>query len=148
MLLQIVETALTFVPALLDVPVLGRILIALGFGKIPSDTRAMEELERNANKKKSERATRRERNNRYVIKASDAMQCVEDNIMSPQFALAFVKGVANMLIGREALPGDILVDKIWTCIEENVLRQDTPRVKKETATKFHRPAVGHGTGRQ
>jgi len=147
MFLSIVETALVFAPELLEVPILGRILFALGFNKVPSDAGSLAQIERNAQINKTERATRRQRNNRYVIKAADAMACVEDVIMSPQFALAFGKGLVQMIIGGQLLPGDILVDKIWTCIEENVLRQDTPRVRGQAKTKYIRPAEGHGHGR-
>jgi hypothetical protein len=148
MFIDIVETAVTFLPGLLEVPVLGRILIALGFGH-GNDTQAIEQLQELADKKKTDRKTRRERNNRYVLKASDAMQCVEDNLMDGQILFAFGKGILNALVrGGSQDAADIILDKIWTCIEENTLRQDTARVAKETKTKFHRPALGHGTGRK
>lgn len=142
-----VETALVLVPGLLDVPILGRILIALGFGH-GNDNKALEQLEKLARDKQTERATRRDRNNRYLIKASDAMKCVEDNLMGGNILLAFGKGLVNAIIGRTgAFAPDLLVDQIWTCIEQNVLRQDTPRVKGQAKSKYIRPAVGHGHGR-
>jgi len=141
-----VETALTFVPELLDVPIVGRLLLALGFGH-GNDTKALEELERQATKKKTDRKTRIEKNARYVIKASKAMQCVEDNLMSGQLLLSIGKGIVNVVLGKGTDAPDILIDKIWTCIEQNVLRQDTPRVKGTPRGKYVRPRKGHGHGR-
>jgi hypothetical protein len=146
MFVDLVETVVTFAPALLEVPVLGRILIALGFGHT-DETKAIEQLQELANKKKTDRKTRKERNNRYLLKASAAMQCVEDNLMGGEILFAFGKGLLNALTGRQEFAPDIILDKIWTCIEEHTLRQDTPRVKGQAKSKYIRPAKGHGHGR-
>jgi hypothetical protein len=144
----LVETALTFAPWLLEVPVLGRILrlVAPNGG---NESHAIEQLLRQANKRKTDRKTRIERNNRYVLKASDAMQCVEDNLMSGAvwFALGrfFLNNVAGVA-GSDA--GEILIDKIFACIESKVLKQTGKRTKKKNVTYFARPAKGHGHGLQ
>jgi hypothetical protein len=142
---EVAGGALVIMPELANIPVIGRLLvIAAGAGI--TDTQAIEKLQEQANKKKTDRKTRRDRNNRYVLKASDAMQCVENNLMDGTLLLSVVKGLANVLLGRADAAPDIILDKIWTCIEEHVLRQDTPRVK-HTGTYFARPSKGHGHGR-
>ncbi len=141
------EAALVILPELVDVPILGRILLSLAPGG-GNETKALEQLQEQANKKKTDRKTRIDRNARYVIKASEAMLCVEKNVMDGKVALAFAKGLANAILGRSGgYAGDILVDSIWTCIEEHVLRQDTPRVKGTPRGKYVRPRKGHGKGR-
>ncbi len=141
------ETMITFAPWLVDIPVLGRILIALS-PHGGNDLQAMEELQKQADKKKTDRKTRIEKNARYVLKASEAMKCVESNLMNGAVLLALGKGLLDAVMGRAGGGApDILADKIFTCIEEKVLRQDTPRVK-HTGTYFARPSKGHGHGRK
>ena len=112
-----------------------------------NETKALENLEEVIQKKKTERKTRVERNARYVIKASEAMLCVEKHLMDGKVLLAIGKGLVNAILGRGADGPDLLLDAIWTCIEENVLRQDTPRVIGSPRGKYVRPRKGHGHGR-
>ncbi len=145
---RLVETVVTLAPGLLEVPILGAILktIVPGGG---SDAHAIEALEREATKRKNDRETRIKKNNRYVIKASDAMKCVEDNIMHGQFLLSLGKGIVDWIIGR-AIPGttlpDIFVERIFACIEHKVLKQSSPRTLR-AGPHYHRPSKGHGHGR-
>ncbi len=88
------EAAITFAPWLIDVPVLGRILLVLSPGG-GNEIKAMEELQKQAEKKKSDRKTLQDRNARYVLKASDAMKCVEDNLMSGGVLLAIGRSIIN-----------------------------------------------------
>ncbi len=141
------ETMITFAPWLVDIPVLGRILIALS-PHGGNDLKAMEELQKLAEKKKTDRKDRISRNGRYVLKASDAMRCVEDNLMNGGVLLAIGKSLLDVVMGRSGGGApDLLADRIFTCIEEHVLRQDTPRVKRSDPY-FGRPARGHGHGRK
>ncbi len=144
---EIAEVALTFIPGLLDVPILGRILSVLAPGG-GNDIKALEELQKVADKKKTDRSTRISKNARYVIKASEAMKCVETNLMSGAVMLAIGKALINNVLGRGGGSGpDLLADRIFTCIEEHVLRQDTPRVVGDHSSKYVRPRKGHGHGR-
>lgn len=145
---EIVEVALTFIPSLEGIPVLGRILrlIAPGGG---NDFKALEELQAQANKRKTDRATRIAKNARYVIKASDAMQCVEDNLMTGAVWLALGKSFVNILtksIGFEPGAGDLLAQQIFLCIESKVLKQTSRRTLVQRKA-YHRPSRGHGHGR-
>jgi len=142
-----VETALVFVPGLLEVPILGRLLVALGFGHGGSDTKALEQLERIAQEKAQDRATRIKRNGRYLLRASDAMQCVETHLTGGSILLNLGKGIVNVVLGKPGTAIDELYDRIFTCIEEKVLRQDTPRVKGSPKGSYVRPRKGHGYGR-
>jgi hypothetical protein len=145
---EVAEVALTFIPGLADVPILGRILLVLAPGG-GNDLKALEELQKQAEKKKTDRATRIQKNARYVLKASEAMKCVESNLMNGGVLLALGRGLINTVLGKgggQSAP-DLLVERIFQCIEEHVLRQDTPRVK-HTGTYFARPSKGHGHGRK
>lgn len=148
-IVPLVETAITILPELLDIPILGRILLTLAPGG-GNDTKALENLEKIAQQKKTERQTRRDRNERYVLKASDALDCCEKQIFSPAILFAMVKGLANAITGKPDTSADILYDQIATCIEEHVLRQDTPRTqpRAERRGPYARPARGHGKGRK
>lgn len=142
---ELVETALTFAPWLEEVPVLGRILrvIAPGGG---NDIHAAEQLAAELQKRKTDRETRIQRNARYVLKASDAMQCVDDSVADTGVLLAFGKSLLNIVRGRPDSTPDILENKIFQCIESKVLKQ-TGKRKKKVKKYYGRPAVGHGKGR-
>ena len=142
----LVETALTFSPWLTDIPVLGRILtnFAPGGG---NDLKALEQLQAAQIKKKSEVEARIKKNARYVLKASEAMKCVDSSLGNGAILLALGKAILNTVAGR---PGgtapDLLESKIFACIESKVLSQKSKRVKRE-GSFYHRPSKGHGEGR-
>lgn len=141
------EAALTFAPWLVDVPVLGRILLVLSPGG-GNEIQAMEELQKQAEKKKTDRKTQQDKNARYVLKASDAMKCVEDNLMSGGVLLAIGRSILNSVFRRSPVTGpDLLCDKIFECIISKTLRQDSPRPAREKHISNPRPAKGHGHGR-
>lgn len=134
------------------VPFLGRILIAMGIGEAAGgdDLKTLEEALRVEQDKRTKRKTRIKENARYVLKASDAMQCVEDHLAANSgYARAFIKSLLSIVRGgsfRESAP-DILTDEIFKCIESKVLSQKS---KRATIVKSYsaRPALGHGTGRK
>jgi hypothetical protein len=144
----LVETALTFAPALEEIPVLGRILsiFAPGGG---NDLKALEALNAAAAKTKQDRATRIAKNARYVLKASEAMKCVENTLGSGQFLLSLGKALINQVAGRTSgvSAPDLLMGMIFDCIEAHTLSQKSKRVK-ETVSYYARPSRGHGKGRK
>src|SRR5262249_49997512 len=144
---EAVETALTFAPWLVDIPVLGRILLVFAPGG-GNDLKALEALNAAAAKTKQDRATRIKRNARYVLKASDAMQCVESSLGNGAFLLALGRALLNQVAGRSAgvSAPDLIMNKIFDCIESKELSQKSKRVKEET-TYYARPSRGHGKGR-
>lgn len=144
---ELVETALTFAPWLEEVPVLGRILSAIAPGG-GDDIHAVERLIELEKKRKTDRATRIKKNGRYVLKASDAMQCVEDALANGGFLLALGKAIVSSVAGKAATSApDIVSDRIFTCIESKVLKQTGKRKKKVGKVWIGRPAKGHGRGR-
>lgn len=144
---ELVETALTFAPWLTEIPVLGRILTLFAPGG-GNEIKALEQLEAAALKRKQDRATRIKKNARYVLKASDAMQCVENSLGNGAFLLALGRALLNTVAGRSTgvSAPDLLTDKVFSCIESKVLKQTSKRVKV-TETFYHRPSKGHGKGR-
>src|SRR4029453_3058700 len=121
---ELVETALTFAPWLVDVSVLGRILLVLA----PSGgnrLKALEQLQAQAEQTKVRTGTAIKENARYVLKASDAMKCVQDTIADGAILLALGKALMNTLAGRGGAPApDILTQKIFLCTESKVLRKN------------------------
>lgn len=146
----LVETALTFAPWLADVPVLGRILLLFAPGG-GNDIKAQEILQAAAKKKETDRATRIKKNARYVLKASEAMRCVESTLGNGGFLLSLGQSILNLVKNQGNPSGlvsapDLLMDKVFSCIESKVLSQDSKR-EKVTETFYHRPSRGHGKGR-
>jgi hypothetical protein len=145
---ELVETALTFAPWLTDIPVLGRIL-QLFAPNGGNDIKALEQLEAAAKKLEKERAERIKKNARYVLKASEAMKCVESSLGNGALLLTLGKALLNTVAGRSAGASapDLLMDRIFQCIESKVLSQKSKR-KKVEAKYYARPSLGHGTKRK
>jgi len=143
-----VETALTFAPWLVDIPVLGRVLILLAPGG-GNDLKALEALQAAAQQKAQDRATRIKKNARYVLKASEAMKCVESSLGNGAFLLTLGRALLNTVAGRGggASAPDLIMDKIFACIESKTLSQKSKRHRVD-ATYYARPSVGHGSGRK
>jgi hypothetical protein len=144
---EAVETALTFAPWLADVPVIGRILLLFAPNG-GNDMKALDALNAAAQRKAQDRAQRIARNARYVIKASEAMKCVDGTLGNGGFLLSLGRSLLNTVAGRGggASAPDLLTDKIFDCIERKVLSQKSKRVKTE-ANYYARPSRGHGKGR-
>ncbi len=141
---QVVKTAVTLMPALQNIPGLGKIIIALN--RVPNDdTKALEELKKQADRGKRTREDTQKKNSRYVIKVSEAMKCV-DKGFDANLVLTFLKSMGRILVGGQDSLADQMRNGIYQCLEENRLRQDTPRVL-QTKKRYHRPSKGHGHGR-
>jgi hypothetical protein len=145
---ELVETALTFAPWLVDIPVLGRILSVFAPGG-GNDLKALEALNAAAQKNQTDRATRIKKNARYVLKASDAMKCVESSLGNGAFLLSLGRALLNQVAGRAAGASapDLIMGKIFDCIESKTLSQKSKRVRTEEVY-YARPSKGHGTGRK
>jgi hypothetical protein len=138
----IIRTLVTLAPALRNVPLLGRLIVALQGVKPISETKVLEELQAAKDKLRKERKKLADDNNKYVIKVSEAMQCVEKNVDGALLS-KIGKAVIDVLTGNPQDLGTEIMDPINKCMLENRLRQDTPRnVKRDTT--HGRPARGHG----
>ena len=142
-----IGAAIEFAPFLLDVPILGRILAPFAFARHPgNEARAIEELQNSMDKDKATRVKKQHENSRYVIKVSEAMKCVENHYANGNALWEFVKAVGRNFLSSETAGTDVLLNECYRCLEENRLRQDTPRVFSKTF-RYHRPSKGHGHGR-
>lgn len=145
---KLVAATLSFVPELVNVPVLGRILLLFAPGG-GDDLKAQEALEAAAQKTLEDRAQRIKRNARYVLKASEAMKCVEASLGNGGFLLSLGKALVNQVAGgvTGVSAPDLIMDRIFECIEKKVLPQTSKRTQ-EVKHYYGRPAAGHGKGRQ
>jgi hypothetical protein len=138
----IVRTLITVAPALKNVPLLGKIIVALQGVKPINETKVLEELQAAKDKLRKQRKKLADDNNKYVIKVSEAMQCVEKNVDGALLA-KIGRAVIDVLTGNPQDLGTEIIDPINRCMLENRLRQDTPR-KGHRESTHARPAVGHG----
>lgn len=137
------EAALLIAPELVEVPLLGRLLVNFAHGS-GGETAALEKLQEQQRELERRTRERIRRNAKRVIKASDAMKCVEDNLNAGRGAINFAKNVVKVIRG---LPTDPLVqNEIFDCIESKLLGQGSKRTYV-TRTAYHRPSRGHGHGR-
>lgn len=139
---------LSFAPGLVDIPVLGKILILFAPGG-GDDLKAQEALQAAAQKTLQDRAQRVQKNARYVLKASEAMKCVEHSLGNGGFLLALGKALVNQVAGGATgiSAPDLIIDRIFECIEHKVLPQTSKRTE-EVKRYYGRPARGHGKGRK
>jgi len=126
----IVKTVTTLAPALRTVPVLRGVIVALN--KVPSNEHeALEKLEADANKKKEERRKLKRKNNKHVIKVSDAMDCVEKYAYDGKIALDFGKALISVITsgvtGTSTDLGDIMFGRISGCMIGKALQQRNKR---------------------
>jgi hypothetical protein len=142
----ILRSAVLLFPELLEIPILGRVFVVFGVKGPTTDTEAMEQLQRDINTRVKTKTDIKAKNSRYVIKVSEAMKCVDKTLDSPSVLLSVIKSIARMFSGSSAGFTDQMSTDIYRCLEENRLRQDTPRVFSKTF-RYHRPSKGHGKGR-
>lgn len=141
---EILKILIIIFPELLTAlePWLGRGFIAILINILQEPDRDLaRELDQKLN------AVKEKSDNSSVIKVSKAIECVETSMRDGKLLLAVIKGLINALLSKnfEGAPR-ILLDSIVTCLRENALRQNTPRVFSKTF-RYHRPSKGHGHGR-
>lgn len=143
---DVVKLLRSVAPSLGKVPLLGKII---SFIDVPQDdTQWVEEMRKASEQGKRTRRRQRDENNRYVVKVSDALDCVEKHLYDPKTAWNFIKGVVSGLAeGKGASGFSKIGDAVSECIIAASLRQDTPRTKVTRKDWPHRPSVGHGYGR-
>jgi hypothetical protein len=137
------EAALIIAPELAEIPVLGRLLV-IAARRSGGEIEAMEKLQAQAKELERQTRDRIQRNAKRVIKASDAMRCVQDNLSAGRGAINFAKNVVKVIRGLPAEP--LVENEIFACIEAKLLGQKSKRTRV-TRTAYHRPSRGHGHGR-
>jgi hypothetical protein len=142
----LIRTLVTLAPALKNVPILGRVIIALSGVKPIDGAKELEELQAAKDKLRKQRKKLADDNNKYVIKVSEAMKCVEKNIDGAMLS-KIGRSIIDVLSGNPQDLGTEIIDPINKCMMEERLRQDTPR-KGKRDSRIARPAKGHGVGRR
>jgi len=149
---ELVKIATTFLPALARIPVLGKVIPLFSTGQM-NETKALEQLQSEIDKKKQQREQTKKQYNKRVIKLNDAMSCVESQLMNPTVLLdagkAILSTIATGLIGTGGTKSlsEILVERVWQCMIRKMLSQSSERTETRTS-KHARPALGHGKGRK
>ncbi len=140
----IVEAALIVAPELIDVPVLGRVLLALTGGHPLNEHKALEDLQRSVDDQKKTRQKVRDRLGHRVIKVSDALKCVDDTLMSGNVLLLLGKAIVKNISGGQTDVGVLQYDPIQRCMIQKMLSQSSKRSVGGWKQTLHRPAKGHG----
>jgi len=143
---EIAATVVEVFPQLLRIPLLGRLLSA--FRQSPyKDSQAIENLQKASDKAKQTRVRLKHENNHRVIKVSDAMQCVEDQLADGRLAWTLFKSLGATIIGLEGSDAaEATMQSIFECFVRKRLSQSRPR-ETTRRTTHGRPALGHGRGR-
>ncbi len=142
----IVEAALIIAPELLNVPVLGRVLIALTGGHPGSEHKALEDLQRSADDQKKARQKVRDRLGHRVIKVSDALQCAETTLFDGKLLLLVGKAIVKNISGAPTDVGALQYEPIERCMIQKMLSQSSTKKVGGWKQTYHRPAKGHGHG--
>ncbi len=136
---EIVKITTSFVPALKNIKLIRGLLIPLqGVGEM-NENKAFEALESAKQNNQEQRVKLKKKYNKNVIKISDAMKCVEDNVFDGKIAIAFGKALLGTLtsgvtgIGGDA--GDILFGHIAGCMINKRLQQKNKRRRGEYSKK-------------
>jgi hypothetical protein len=142
----LVEAALVIAPELVDIPVLGRVLLALSGAKPLDDTKAIEQLQRQEEEAKKTRQKVRDRLGHRVIKVSDALDCVEKTLFDGRLLLLLGKAIIKTIAGTSTQVGSLQYDPIAQCMIQKMLSQSGKKTLRSWKQPYHRPAIGHGKG--
>ncbi len=139
---QIVKTIVELAPQLRNVQFLRGLIIPLS--RVPSNEHeALEKLEADARKKKDERKKLKKKQNKHVIKVSDAMECVEKYVYDGKIALDFGRALISVIssgvTGSQTDLGDIMFGRISGCMIGKALQQKNPRRRGEYSKKKPQP---------
>lgn len=124
---EIVKVATSFVPALQNVKLIRGLIVPLQNTGQFNETKALEELLSQRDKNTKERAKLKKKNNVHVIKISDAMTCVEQNLYDGKAAIAFAKALLSTITGKGEDFGDVMFQKIAQCMVDKALQQKNKR---------------------
>jgi hypothetical protein len=131
---EIIKVATTLIPGLATVPILGKIIPLLSSGTM-DEFKAFEQYEAEKEKSTARRTKLKKENNRYVIKVSEAMTCVEVQL-DGKLSLAFLKAAIKTILGGKGNAFDTLFDPIAQCMVEKALQQKNARsIGKYVKTK-------------
>jgi hypothetical protein len=135
---SVVKTVVELAPALKNIQLIRGLIIPLS--KVPSnETEALEKLQADANKKKEERRKLKKKQNKRVIKVSDAMECVEkyayDGKIALDFGKALISVITSGITGTQTDLGDIMFGRMSGCMIGKALQQNNKRRSGEFKKK-------------
>jgi hypothetical protein len=122
----IVKTVITVAPALKDIQLISGLIVALSTTNPINDADALSLLQKDIDQLKKTRQKLRDQNNKRVIKISDAMDCVENNV-NGKLLLKMGQAIVNVLSGNAADVGSLIIDGINACFLEKALPQSSRR---------------------
>lgn len=124
---EIIKITTSFVPALQNIKLIRGLIVPLQNTGQFNETKALEELSSQRDKNQTERAKLKQKNNIHVIKISDAMTCVEQNLYEGKAAIAFAKALLSTITGQGQDFGDVMFQKIAQCMIDKALQQKNSR---------------------
>jgi hypothetical protein len=142
----LVEAALIIAPELIDIPVLGRLLLALRGAHPIDELQAAEQLQKSQEDAKKTRQRVRDRLGHRVIKVSDALDCAEGTMFEGKLLLDLGKAIIKNIAGTPTDIGQIQYDKVQECMVRKMLSQSGPKTLRGWKQPYHRPAKGAGRG--
>lgn len=132
------------ITALSEIPGLARLVSVLLRVAPATDEEALQELARAQEWRPRRKAGYNDA--AHVIKVSDAISCLQGQVNNRLHWLAVCKEVIRSLVGTPKNSMTALGDATVECLREKSLSQSTKRTYG-AKTGFHRPALGHGHGR-
>jgi len=128
---EVVEITTTMIPALRAVPLVRGLVVALQSDAPMNELKASEAYEAEGKKRQEQRNKLKKKFNKHVIKISDALQCVENNVFNGKIAIAFAKALLSTITKGPAAQTtpDAMFDLIAKCMVEKRLQQKNKRSK-------------------
>jgi len=126
-LIEILPYIVRLFPALKTLPIVRGLAIPINDVQGITDP----ELARNLARKTTIKKERSFNDETAVIKVSEAIKCIEEKFNDTTLLREFILVAAKQIIGdAETTAAQAIADRMGTCIRENSLRQDTPRVRR------------------
>jgi hypothetical protein len=126
-LIEILPYIVRLFPALKTLPIVRGLAIPINDVQGITDP----ELARNLARKTTIKKERSFNDETAVIKVSEAIKCIEEKFNDTTLLKEFILVAAQQIIGdAETTAAQAIADRMGTCIRENSLRQDTPRVRR------------------
>jgi len=126
---EIVKVVTTMAPALRSVPIARGLIVPLSRVGNMNETKALEELESQRQKKREERTRLKKKYNKRVIKISKAMECVENSVYNGRLILDVGKAILSTVTGGNRDFGDLLFGRIAECMIAAALQQKNKRTR-------------------
>jgi len=140
---DILPAIIRLFPAMRSLPIIRGVAIPINDVKSMTD----EELARALNPKTKIDPKKDFNDATHLVKCSDVKSCVEDRFNDTTLLKEFLLAACQRLIGTGGSAGQGIAQRIMDCVREHALSQASPRTKTKPKQKYHRPSLGHGTGR-